>query len=136
MSRIALLTGGGDKPYAIGLATSLSARRVSIDFIGSNDLDVPEMRVLPGVQFLNLRGDVTPTAPIIRKVMRVLVYYVRLIKYALTAKASVFHVLWNNKFEFFDRTLLMLLYRVLGKRIVLTIHNVNIAQRDGGDSPF
>ena len=134
MSCVALLTGGGDKPYAIGLATSLSARRVSIDFIGSNDLDVPELRALPGVRFFNLRGDVTPTAPILDKVIRVLVYYVRLIKYALTAKAPVFHLLWNNKFELFDRTVLMLLYRTLGKKIVLTIHNVNAAQRDGGDS--
>lgn len=136
MSRVALLTGGGDKPYAIGLATSLSARRVPIDFIASNELDVSEVRTLPGVRLLNLRGDMARTAPLMRKVTRVLVYYIRLIIYALTANASVFHVLWNNKFEFFDRTLLLLLYRLLGKRIVLTIHNVNIAQRDGRDGPF
>ena len=136
MSEVALLTGGGDKPYAMGLATSLSARRIPIDVIGSNELDVPEVRTLPGVRLLNLRGDVTPTAHPLRKVARVLVYYVRLIRYALTAQPAVFHVLWNNRFEFFDRTALLLLYRSLGKRIVLTIHNVNIAQRDGGDGPF
>lgn len=136
MSAVALLTGGGDKPYAMGLATSLSARQIPIDVIGSNELDVPEVLTLPGVRLLNLRGDVTPTVPPIRKAFRVLVYYVRLITYALTAKPAVFHVLWNNKFEFFDRTVLLLLYRTLGKRIVLTIHNVNIAQRDGGDGPL
>jgi glycosyltransferase involved in cell wall biosynthesis len=45
----------------------------------------------------------------------------------------VFHILWNNKIELFDRTLLMLYYRLLGKRVVYTVHNVNAGQRDGGD---
>src|SRR5688572_26632819 len=135
MSRVAILTGGGDKPYAIGLATSLSARQVPLDFIGSDDLDVPEVRSLPGLRFLNLRGSQAPEASSISKVMRVLIYYVRLIRYALTAQPSVFHVLWNNKFELFDRTVLHLFYRMLGKRIVRTVHNVNAAQRDGGDGP-
>ena len=46
------------------------------------------------------------------------------------AKPRVFHILWNNKFELFDRTLLMLYYRLLGRRVVLTAHNVNAAKRD------
>jgi hypothetical protein len=51
------------------------------------------------------------------KALRVLSYYVRLIRYAATAEAKLFHLLWNNKFEFFDRTLLMLYYKFLGKRV-------------------
>jgi glycosyltransferase involved in cell wall biosynthesis len=43
-------------------------------------------------------------------------------------------VLWENKFEFIDRVLLLSLYRLLGKRIVLTAHNVNKRERDGNDS--
>jgi glycosyltransferase involved in cell wall biosynthesis len=46
----------------------------------------------------------------------------------------MFHLLWNNKFEFFDRTLLMLYYRMLGKKIILTVHNVNVRKRDSNDS--
>jgi glycosyltransferase involved in cell wall biosynthesis len=65
---------------------------------------------------------------------RVLVYYFRLIFYAATARPKVFHILWNNKFEFFDRTMLMLYYKCLGKKIILTAHNVNIGERDGNDS--
>ena len=55
-------------------------------------------------------------------------YYAKLIRYAATAKPKIFHILWNNKFELFDRTVLMLYYRLLGKRIVLTAHNVNAGQ--------
>ena len=61
-------------------------------------------------------------------------YYVRLIRYAATAKPRLFHILWNNKVELFDRTLLMLYYRLLGKRIVLTVHNVNANKRDCKDT--
>jgi len=64
----------------------------------------------------------------------VLVYYARLIRYAAIAKPKIFHILWNNKFEFFDRTLLLLYYRIHGKKIVLTVHNVNAGKRDSNDS--
>ena len=61
-------------------------------------------------------------------------YYAKLIRYAATAKPRIFHILWNNKFESFDRTLLMLYYRFLGKKIVLTAHNVNAGRRDSKDT--
>jgi glycosyltransferase involved in cell wall biosynthesis len=64
----------------------------------------------------------------------VLTYYWRLIRYSATAKPKIFHILWNNKFQLFDCTLLMLYYKLLGKRIVLTAHNVNAGKRDSNDS--
>src|SRR5215472_395424 len=39
---VALLTGGGDRPYAYGLATELIAKGIGLDIIGSDDLDCPE----------------------------------------------------------------------------------------------
>jgi glycosyltransferase involved in cell wall biosynthesis len=132
--RIALLTGGGDKPYALGMAAALTSVGIHVDFIGSEDLNVPELLNDPLVNFLNLRGDQRPEASRMAKALRVLSYYVRLIRYAATARPKLFHILWNNKFQFFDRTLLMLYYRMLGKRITLTVHNVNAGKRDLNDS--
>ncbi len=132
-SYVALLTGGRDKPYAYGLATELHAKGVSFDLIGSNDLDIPEIRDRLGVNFLNLRGDQRPDANAKEKVLRVLKYYAKLIRYAWTAKPKLFHILWHNKFDFFDRTLLLLYYKSLGKRIVFTAHNVNAGRRDCND---
>jgi D-inositol-3-phosphate glycosyltransferase len=54
--------------------------------------------------------------------------------YAATAKPRLFHLLWNNKIELFDRTLLMLYYKLLGKRVLFTAHNVNAGKRDLNDS--
>ena len=130
---VALLTGGGDQHYAFGLITALVSKGASLDVIGSNDLDYPEFHCSQ-VNFLNLRGDQKTEVSILKKVSRILLYYARLISYVTTAKPRIFHILWNNKFELFDRTLLMLYYKALGKKIVLTAHNVNRSRRDSKDS--
>jgi D-inositol-3-phosphate glycosyltransferase len=131
---VALLTGGSDRPYVFGLTTSLISKGVAIDLIGSDELDFPEIRSKPGLNFLNLRGCSRPDMSFLRKVFRISTYYAKLIRYAARSKPKIFHILWNNKFELFDRTLLMLYYRLLGKRIVLTAHNVNAAKRDSKDT--
>ena len=131
---VALLTGGGDKPYALGMAASLTAEGILLDFIGSDDLEVSELLDNPRVHFLNLRGDQRPKVSAFAKVQRILVYYFRLIRYAAMARPKIFHVLWTNKFVVFDRTALLAYYRLLGKRIVLTAHNINAGERDSNDS--
>lgn len=131
---VALLTGGGDQPYAYGLATELISQSVILDIIGSNELDCPEFHGRPGVNFLNLRGDQRPDVSFSAKTLRLALYYLRLLYYAATATPKVFHILWNNKFETFDRTLLMLYYKALAKKVVLTVHNVNVRKRDDRDS--
>jgi D-inositol-3-phosphate glycosyltransferase len=131
---VCLLTGGIDRPYVHGLTNALSSVGVTIDLIGSDELDEPELHNKPGVRFLNLRGDQRPKASAKAKIRRILTYYSRLILYAATAKPRIFHILWNNKFEMFDRTLLMLYYRLLGKAVVLTAHNVNKLKRDSADT--
>src|SRR6476659_9926684 len=80
-SRVALLTGGQDKPYALGLGMALATEGILLDFIGSNEVDSPELRARPQVQFLNLRGDQSRNVSRIAKIRRVLSYYVRLIRY-------------------------------------------------------
>ncbi len=133
---VALLTGGSDPPYVFGLATSLISEGVGLDIIGNDELDFREFHGKPGVNFLNLRGDQRHDASFTTKVKRILIFYARLIRYAASAKPRIFHILWNNKFDFFDRTLLMLYYKLLGKKLVLTAHNVNTAKRDRTDSAW
>jgi D-inositol-3-phosphate glycosyltransferase len=132
--RVAILTGGGDKPYALGMAAALTSEGISIDFIGSDDLSVPELLTNRRVHFLNLRGNQDPNAKPTRKMARVLTYYWRLVCYSARAKPKIFHILWNNKFQLFDCTLLMLYYKLLRKRIIFTAHNVNAGKRDSNDS--
>jgi glycosyltransferase involved in cell wall biosynthesis len=133
---VCLVTGGDDRSYALGMASALIGQGMSIDFIGSDKLDAPELHRAPLIAFLNLRGDQREDAPWRRKFVRIVAYYARLAKYVVWSQPRIFHILWNNKFEHFDRTLLMLYYRLFRKRIVLTAHNVNTRKRDGRDSWF
>ena len=131
---VALLTGGGDAHYAWGMASALASKGVCVDVIGSDELDCPEMHDNAKLTFLNLRGSQLASASPAKKVLRVLTYYVRLIRYAATSRPRVFHILWNNKFELFDRTILMAYYKLLRKKIAFTAHNVNAGIRDENDS--
>src|SRR5215831_1833163 len=133
---VGLLTGGFDKPYVFGLATVLASKGVCLEVIGGDAVDRPELHAPPTLNFLNLRGNQEPEKSLWRRVTRILTYYIKLIRYAGTAKPRIFHILWNNKFQFFDRTLLMLYYKLLGKRVVLTAHNVNTSRRDSIDTPL
>jgi glycosyltransferase involved in cell wall biosynthesis len=130
---VALLTGGQDRHYAFGLAMALIAKGVGLEVIGSDLVDGPEMHITPRLRFLNLHGSKQEASVAVR-IKRIMVGYTRLIRYSATAKPKIFHILWNNKFQLFDRTLLMLYYKLLGKKIVLTAHNVNAGRRDSEDS--
>ena len=118
----------------LGLAEAFTSGGIVVDLIGSDDLSVPELLNNRRINFLNLRGDQTPEASLRTKIGRIVAYYWRLIRYAATARPNLFHILWNNKFEFFDRSVLMLYYKLLGKKIAFTAHNVNARKRDGKDS--
>jgi D-inositol-3-phosphate glycosyltransferase len=134
LADIALLTAGKDKPYALGLSAALIEKGIPFEVLGSNFVDGPLLHNNPLVTYHNLRGDQAAVAPLQEKIVRIFRYYARLLAYAVKARPKVFHILWNNKFEWFDRTALLVFYRLCGRRIVYTAHNVNIGERDGTDS--
>jgi glycosyltransferase involved in cell wall biosynthesis len=131
---VAILTGGIDPPYVFGLTMALISKCVRLEVIGSDKLDRAEMHSTPGLSFLNLQNTPEQKTSFARRAFGLLTFYIRFLHYVSTAKPKVFHILWNNKLQFFDRTLLMLYFKLLGKRIALTAHNVNTRARDGNDS--
>jgi len=131
--KIGLLTGGQDPHYAFGLAMALVATGIGVEVIGGDSEDLPEMRATPGLRFLNLYGNRQGVGAI-RKIQTLALSYARLMRYAAATEAKTLHILWNNRFEVFDRTLLMLYYKLLGKKVVFTAHNVNAGRRDSKDS--
>ncbi len=131
---VALLTGGFDRPYAYGLAMALVAKGVQLDVLGSDEVDSPEMHTTANLRFVNLWPSRSKKPTAFAKLARILGHYVRLFQYAASARAKIFHILWNSKIQLLDRTLLMLYYKAMGKRVALTAHNVNQARRDGNDS--
>ncbi len=132
---ICLLTGGWDKPYSLDLLAELASQGLDVDFIGNDEMGESEVVRLAGVRFYNLRGSQAEGASLAEKTVRVLKYYLRLIRYALHSDSEIFHILWHNKFLLFDRSVLTAYYKLLGKKLAFTAHNIDDRQRDGGRNP-
>jgi glycosyltransferase involved in cell wall biosynthesis len=131
---IGLLTGCIDRPYVFGLAMALASQNIHADIVGSDDLDSPELHNTAQLRFLNFGARYELGANVVKKLTKQLVYYATLLRYITQSSPKILHILWHNKFEMFDRTILMLYYKALGKQIAFTAHNVNQGKRDGKDS--
>jgi D-inositol-3-phosphate glycosyltransferase len=132
--KVALLTAGKDPHYALGLAPALAEIGIELEVVGNSEMETFPRLQSAAIRFFNLRGDQRTNAPLFEKVRRVLLYYARLLHFAWQSQSTVFHILWPNKFLYFDRTILNLYYRCLGKKLVFTAHNVNTEARDWKDS--
>ena len=131
--KVSLLTGGSDKHYASGLLLSLIEKGIEVDFIGSDELNDESILNRDNINFYNLLENGDPDSPFHQRIVRILKYYFKLIKYSFTTESKLFHILWfnYNRFLYFDRTLLNTYYKVLGKKLVFTAHNIDQQERDG-----
>ncbi len=134
--RVAVLTAGKDPHYALGLLQALVDKGVAVDFVANDEMAASPVVRHKLVHYLNLRGDQSSGASFSKKALRLPRYYLKLIRYAIRTQAPLFHILWFNKFEWFDNTLLIALYRLLGKKLVYTAHNVDTKARDGRSGPL
>jgi glycosyltransferase involved in cell wall biosynthesis len=135
--KITLIKGGvGDTYYELGLLSGLVTKDIIVDFIGSERDVLKHTDILKhkNVTFRDYRGELSSRAKLLHKVLGILRYYARLLLYALKTNSRIFHVQWMEKLVYFDRTFLMIYYKLLGKKVVFTAHNVNAGERDGHDS--
>ncbi|MEO0248450.1 MAG: glycosyltransferase, partial [candidate division WOR-3 bacterium] len=130
--KVALITGCNDKHYQLSLLSGLVAHGVQVDFIANDDMI--DAAAYKNVNYFNFRGDQDLRAPLHDKIRRILKYYVALLTYAAKSAPGVFHIQWLNRFEYFDRTVINIYYKALGKKLVFTAHNVNAGWRDGRDN--
>lgn len=129
---IALLTAGKDPDYALGLTNALASRGIAFELI-ADDFMARSAPVRQGqVVVRNLLG--AEQAGPAGKALRLLRYYLALIRWARRTPCRIFHILWYRKFLLFERHTLNWYFKALGKRLVLTAHNVDDRARDGSSS--
>jgi glycosyltransferase involved in cell wall biosynthesis len=132
--RVSILNSGGQTHYLYGLVTGLAhVPGLQIEVVDS-DKSVGLFDDYGNVTHVNLRGSQNPRASLGDKTLRLLTYYWKLVRYAATTRSEVLHIQWQNRFQLLDRTLLILYYKLLGKKLVITAHNVSEAKRDGVQS--
>ncbi|HXJ77667.1 MAG TPA: glycosyltransferase family 4 protein [Candidatus Methylomirabilis sp.] len=129
--KVALLTGGKDAHYVLGLLPELVARGVQVVVVGNAEL-VAAADIAGGrAEFHDLVGSLDPDDGPLAKAWRVLSYYGRLLAFAARTDAALFHVLWFRKFPLLERVLLTGYFKWLGKKLAFTAHNVDDRARDG-----
>ena len=130
---VVLLTAGQDPSYVFGLTITLSQRGIHVHVVGNDRVDDPEFHKSDRITFVDC-GGIQANAGSLAKLWQLTLYYARLIAYVTFRSPKIVHILWNSKLEYFDRTLLTLYFKLIGKKVVLTAHNVNKAKRDSCDS--
>ena len=134
--KITIIYSGVENSYLIGLVSGLSkSPDLSIDVIDS-DKSIGKFDKFRNVTFYNYRGSLDPSSNKLAKIKRILKYYWKLIVYAYKSDSKLLHIQWMNKFRYFDRTLLNLYYKSMGKKVVYTAHNINAKKRNNKDNFF
>lgn len=132
--RIAIINAGGQTDYLFGLVSGLAKiPKLKIEVIDSNNSE-GLFDCYSSVTFHNLRGDQSSNSSLIKKMIRIIKYYFSLIIFAAKTKADIFHIQWENKFIIFDRIFLGFYYKMLGKKVVFTAHNIDTQAREGKSS--
>jgi glycosyltransferase involved in cell wall biosynthesis len=134
--RISILNAGQQTDYLYGLVSGLvEIPTLEIEVIDS-DSSVGVFEAFHHVSLFNLRGDNISPQSMFTKMWRIGRYYVRLLYYTASTRSDIFHIQWENSIALFDRTLLNLYYKVLGKKLVFTAHNVYREARDSTATPL
>ena len=128
--KVSILNAGQENDYLFGLVSGLSKiQSLEIEVVDS-DNSVNLFNEFSRVSFFNLRGDNLSRQPVQVKIWRISRYYIRLLWYTARTKSQIFHIEWENSIALFDRTLLILYYKMWGKKLVFTAHNVYKDARD------
>ncbi|MGD0591893.1 MAG: glycosyltransferase [Bacteroidota bacterium] len=134
--RISILNAGQQTDYLYGLVSGLvEIPTLEIEVIDS-DSSVGVFEAFHHVSLFNLRGDNISPQSIFIKMWRIGRYYIRLLCYTAFTRSDIFHIQWENSIALFDRTLLNLYYKLLGKKLVFTAHNVYREARDSTATPL
>ena len=134
--KVAVLNAGGQPDYLYGFVSGIANANVDIEIV-DGDKTVNSFKKYRNVTHLNYKGSVhQASTSAIRKSIKLFKYYLRLIIFPFITKSKIFHIQWENKFVVFDRTILILWYKLFGKHIVYTAHNVNPYSRDGNGNVF
>ena len=134
--RISILNAGQQTDYLYGLVSGLAKIPMLEIEVVDSDSSVGLFEAFHQVSLFNLRGDNISPQSIFTKMWRIGRYYLRLLYYTASTRSDIFHIQWENSIALFDRILLILYYRLFGKKLVFTAHNIYREARDNSATPL
>jgi glycosyltransferase involved in cell wall biosynthesis len=129
--KISILNAGQQTDYLYGIVSGLSEiPSLEIEVVDS-DSSIGVIDAFPHTTLFNLRGDNLSPQSLFTKAWSIGKYYIRLLWYTASTQSKIFHIQWENSISLFDRTILILYYKLFGKKLVHTAHNIDKDARDG-----
>ena len=124
----------GEPSYLYGLVYGLSKIKDLELYVIGADRSLNLLNRYPNVKFLNFRGSLNPNVTFTKKMIRNVKYYLKTTIFILSSDAKLVHIQWFNNYFLFESTFLIWLYKIFGKKIIYTAHNVNQGKRDNNNS--
>jgi len=131
---VIMISHGFQQDYERGFVNGVAGNGVAVCLIGSDETDAG--RLAPGVEVRNLRGSQSPDRSRLRKALNIVRYYVRLLAFVAGRRGAVIHVIGQFRGALLLAILECLCYRLLGRRFVLTVHNLLPHNRHGAWERF
>lgn len=119
-NRVAIIANGFQQDYISNLVWGLS-KISNVILIGSDDY--MKYNFNSNVIFKNLRGSHEENVSILKKILRVLLYYFKLISFLVKSQTKIIHIQWM-RFFLIDGVFISLFARMFGKTVIYTVHDV------------
>lgn len=127
-SRLCLIANGFQEDYIIHYLSSLAGKFDQIDFIGSSIY--PKEKIHQSINFHDLQGGGVENQPLGNKIRRVVIYYISLIRFFLhSPREGIIHIQWL-RFKILDGIIIPYIFKILGYKIVYTVHDILPHDRD------
>ncbi len=127
-SRLCLIANGFQEDYIINYLASLSGKFDQIDFIGSS-IYLKE-KIHSSINFYDLQGGGVQNQPLAKRVKRVIIYYFSLLRFFLRKpRRGIIHIQWL-RFKILDGIIFPLIFKLLGYKIIYTVHDIVPHDRD------
>lgn len=120
--RVVIIPHGFQEHYALSFANGLAASGVSVDFARAANMDSALLH--RDIRSKNLGRNIDNRIGAYQKAYRYVAYHARLIAYVSARWGSVVHVIGLLRTPIVTGIIEGLLFRVLGSRYVLTVHNL------------
>ncbi len=132
--KITIFNGAGQVDYMYGLVSGLA--QFHEDAIDVLDADNTKELFIPfeNVNYYSVFTITPRNTHYLIKVKNIVKFYFLQLRYILMHKPRVIHFQWLDRFILIDRILLPVLSRLCKHKVVLTVHNINAAKRDGRDN--
>ena len=118
-----VVADGFQPAYIREVVNALARGGMSVRLIGGDIHDSCTETYVKGVEFVNYRGDNSPGRAALRKVRDLVAYYFRLIADVHRSKVHAVYKAGLQK-PFLDGVLINFLFRLLGAKVIHTVHNV------------